>query len=171
MKIVRIDSDNTASLMADSAWRPHRRPYFVPETDVPVCEIRPVLRIDRLGKAISAKFAHRYIGAWTAACFMRPSTAYDSAVPAGMLDDSLIIGDWHNLPQGQTDISLNGDTAWWGLDATAAAELLARLSQAATFKTGDMIVLPHVLFSFTPVAGTSVKLAAAKSTILEFNIR
>lgn len=171
MKIVRIDNDNTACLMADSAWRPHRRPYFVPEADIPVCEIRPAIRIDRLGKAISPKFAERYIGAWTAVCYMRPPSAYNSLAPAGMLDDSLIVGEWLNLPQGEVDLSLGDNTAWWGFDPVDAATLLAKLSQAATFKTGDMIVLPPVLFSFTPVAGTSVELVAARSKILEFNIR
>lgn len=171
MKIVRIDTGNAAFLMADSAWRPHRRPYFVPEGTAPLCEIRPALRIDRLGKAINPKFADRYIGAWTPVCYMRPAADYEGLAPAGMLDDSMIIGEWLPVPRGSVALTLDGHTTQWGLDSNAAASLLASLSQAATFKTGDVIVLPQVLFSFTPVAGNSVELSVSDTKVLEYNIR
>lgn len=171
MKIVRLDSDNAAVLMADSAWRPDRRPYFVPEGEAPVCEIRPALRIDRLGKAINPKFASRYIGAWTPVCYMRPSGSQSGLAPAGMLDDSLVVGTWMPLPHGEVPLALGDITASWGLDLGAASQLIATLSASSTFKTGDIVVLPRTIFSFTPVAGTSVLLTAAGNPVLEFNIR
>ena len=171
MKIISIDSDREAILMADSAWRPHRRPYFVPDGPAPTAEIRPALRIDRLGKAINPKFANRYLGAWTPACFMRPAPGYNSLAPAGMLDDSLITGDWMEIPDGEIELESGGHTVPWKFDTDSSAALLASLSQAATFKTGDVILLPQVLLSFNPVAGNSFEIAIAGIKILEFNIR
>lgn len=171
MKIIRIDSDNNACLIADSAWRPHRRPYFVPDGQNITCQVRPALRIDRLGKAINPKFATRYIGAWSPVCCMLAAADYQNLAPAGMLDDSIVIGEWLPLPQGEVCMELNGGTAHWEFKADIASELIARLSQAATFKTGDIIILPQTLFRFVPVAGTSVSLTVSDSKILEFNIR
>jgi len=172
MKIVRVDNGNAISLMADSARRPDRRPYFVPEGAAPVCEIRPALRIDRLGKAISARFAGRYIGAWTPVCYTRPADDYHGMAPSGMLDDSLVTGRWMPLPQDSVTLCFGEDTATWSFDADAAALLLAGLSASATFKTGDIIVLPHTLFSFIPQTGTSVELTTVGGDkVLEFNIR
>lgn len=48
-------------LKPDSSILPHRHPFFIPDwTDNLQYEVELIIRIDRLGKHVSTKFAHRY---------------------------------------------------------------------------------------------------------------
>lgn len=163
MKIFRLDSDNLTcrpALMADSAWRPDRRPLFVPETGPLTCSIRPAVRIDRLGKCIDRRFAERYIGAATLVSYLSGGELTDYS------DDVLVHGRWIDVD------NLHGVASTFAPDLDFAADALVRISAIATFKTGDVIILPTELESFVPEIGGRVSYAADPADpILEFNIK
>jgi acylpyruvate hydrolase len=57
----KVPSEPMFFLKPDSAILPHRHPLFIPDwTDDMHYEVELVIRITRLGKHVSKKFAHRY---------------------------------------------------------------------------------------------------------------
>ena len=155
MKVIRIDSDTNApiagALIADSAIRPHRRPLFLPDGEW-VCEIRPAVRIERLGKAIPAKFARRYYTHYCLVNCLRPMT--NERFTDSITDDTIVAGDL--LPIEGSDI-----------DTGQVDSLIERLSHSATFKTGDLIILPAILKKYTPEIDQTVNI----NNNLEFTIK
>jgi 2-keto-4-pentenoate hydratase/2-oxohepta-3-ene-1,7-dioic acid hydratase in catechol pathway len=60
MKIICVDK-NFSYLKPDSALLLHNRPYFLPDNTKDLrCQISPLVKIERLGKCIQAKFAKKY---------------------------------------------------------------------------------------------------------------
>lgn len=170
MKILRIDSAApvAATLIADSARRPDRRPFFLPEDGATErIALRTALRIDRLGKCISPQFASRYIGAATVV-----------ALPEGpaftpYTDDALIQGRWVDLPAPGAILTVEGGAPQeWLIDAAQAAQYVAELSRNATFKTGDIIILPDDIAVISPAPGLRVTAASGgdPQPILDFTI-
>lgn len=163
MKILRLDSPSPECrpvLMADSAWRPDRRPLFLPGVGPLTVEIRSAVRIDRLGKCIGRRFAPRYIGAATLVSYLSGGslTCYS--------DDTLVHGRWIELSD------LPAEAAVLNPDFGLAADALARISADTTFKTGDVIVLPGAVDSFSPAIGQRVRYGADSSDpILEFTVK
>lgn len=155
MKAIRIDSAYgteplRCSFIADSAVRPHRRPVFIPEGQWR-CEIRPAIRFNRLGKAISAKFAPRYYNEW---CLTNCLISENPSPLDAMIDDALTLGDLQPVEGAP-------------LPLDKINELIEVLSRQATFKTGDIIILPDILESFEPRINQHI----SKDNKLEFTIK
>ena len=161
MKVIRIDSPLgsspiKASVMTDSAVRPHRRPLFLPPGSWE-CEIRPAVRIDRLGKAIAAKFAPRYYSEFALVNYLRPADG--SADPlADMTDDAVVTGDWRPMAEMAAHAAFS---------QPEFDSLVEALSLNTTFKTGDIIILPAVLKSFSPAINQEINF----DNILQFRIK
>lgn len=177
MKILRIDNPASvaaadAVLIADSAWRPDRRPLFLPEEGDGSLfgELRMALRVDRLGKCVSARFARRYIGAMSVvATFSGPSMTPFS-------DDSLVTGRWIDLgPDDKPAMTVTTDVAdspvSIAADEAYIDSLFESLSRRTTFKTGDIIILPVTVARFDPALFRQVTVDAGDTNLLEFPIR
>lgn len=166
MKVLRLDTDDfsTARLMADSAVRPDRRPLFLPEDIAGItCTPRVAVRVERLGKNVAPRFADRYLTAVCLCCYVTSPSMTDYS------DDSLIIGRY--LPIA--DVAREPAAAY---EVAFAAEALAALSATATFKTGDLIVLPPrpCDVPFSPAALNEYCIASADNPddpLLQFTIR
>lgn len=191
MKIIRFDAfpdSNThfvpnafftdnAILMADSCWRPHRRPLFLPTDGFMLCEIRAAVKVSRLGKAIERKFAGRYYDEICLVNFLvREPDSELFTTPEPMVDDSLVHGEWLPLPQ-DAPLHLRIDTGStplvkeFSLPRDYIDQALESLSHEATFKTGDILVLPTPLARFTPKRDMHVKASANDRIILDFKIK
>lgn len=161
MKILLLESlDNPARglrLAADSAWRPDRRPLFVPEgaTDIALHTCR-ALRVGRLGKCISPRHAARYIDA-EAIAMVRADLRGDFIIA----DDAIVLGPWQ--PTGTIP----------GIDIDAAAAALAELSRGVTFKTGDILILPpaDAPARHTAPATVAIDTPDGATSLISFNIR
>lgn len=177
MKIVRLDRTDgstavTATLMADSCRRPDMRPLFVPDGGEWVCEVRAAVRVGRLGKSIRRKFAMRYVDGWTAVNYLRPADDAEArSAEACMTDDALVQGEWRPMPEEPVRMEFGSETAEWLADADFISSELERLSARASFKTGDMLMLPEVLFRYTPERDRHIEIAADASPCLRFNIK
>lgn len=159
MKIIGIGRElpEQVYLMADSAIIKTNKPFFVPHfaqsfTGTPAI----VLHIDRLGKHIAPRFAHRYCLAVAPAIKV---TARDLAVEqphkatsalANTFDGALLLGDFYNVDDPESiNISKvtaerNGESVSQGsLEASGLdfRQLISRLSVYFTLKMGDMIVV------------------------------
>lgn len=171
MKILRFDNTpadaHTTVLMADSAWRPDRRPLFMPESgaDRVECEIRTAVRIDRLGKCINPQFALRYVGAVSLVAYVH------SPEMQPWSDDSIIQGSWIEVIEPlaySSDIA----TGVFVPDRAFIAEAIGTLSVGTTFKTGDVIILPEVIARFKPCNHQLIDIKAQDgNSILTFKIK
>lgn len=160
MKIIRVDSMTgtplRASLMTDSAIRPDRRPLFLPDGDW-MCEIRPAVRIDRLGKAISAEFAGRYYDNFALVNYLRPADESND-IRLDMMDDAIVAGGWTSLENMPCAAEI---------DTEALDSLIEYLSKNVTFKTGDIIILPYITETYKPFINQHIKV----QELLEFTIK
>ena len=152
---------------ADSALLKPGRPFFVPEHLGRIdYEAEIVVRICRLGKNISERFAHRYYDAVTVGIDFTARDLQKKASEAGQpwtickgFDGSAAIGEW--IPkeklfaedQGQDEmlpgiqrlqfhLDINGKTVQEGCTSDMlyrVDEIIAYISQFFTLKTGDML--------------------------------
>lgn len=152
MKIIRIvesaPSGAALDFHPDSALLLAGRPLFLPDFAAqPMADIHIGIRINRLGKAVAQKFAHRYYDAL--APVMRLTYPDLPASMQGLLtgmDSSLAIGSW--LPVADwtalSALDINGSPAPLHHDAAAIDAVVAEVSRYVTLKMGDVILLPPV---------------------------
>lgn len=191
MKIIRFDAFTESSsdlspksfftenafLMADSSIRPHRRPLFVPEEGFWLCDLRPAVKISQLGKNISREFASRYYTEFTVVNYMlREPDPEQFFTPGFMLDDAIVCGQWIPLADGPIAISVEGVKddvleKHFEFPSKFVDNAISALSENATFKTGDVIVLPHSFMRYVPRRNSHVKVMAKGAVILDFKIK
>lgn len=161
MKILR-PATHCLHLHPDSALIPEGRPMFFPDLgDSWVALFYLAVRINRLGKRISTRFASRYYDAFALAVRISPEELTDnlsevtgSALAGGwldVLDNSITHGPW--IPPAISSFSditvaVTSSTAIdlpsvhlsaEGIDIDQAINLCSRFT---TLRTGDIILLP-----------------------------
>ena len=139
----------------DSAILQKKQPFFIPQfTDNVHYEAEVIVRINRLGKSITAKFAHKY---YNQVSLGIDFTARDlqeelksKSLPwerAKAFDGSAVIGKWmdkekYDLQNLNFTLSRNNETVQdgntsdmlWQID-----ELIEEISKSFTLKIGDII--------------------------------
>jgi len=145
----------------DSCLLRNNQPFFYPEfTSDLQYELEVVLRINRLGRSIKPKFAHRYFDAvtlgidFTARDLQREckakglpweiSKAFDFSAPIGSFIPKDELGDLYDI---DFRLELNGNVVQQGNTANMIFgydELISYVSRFITFRTGDL------LFTGTP---------------------
>lgn len=146
----------------DTALLRNNKPFFIPDfTDELHYETELIVKINRLGKNIAAKYAHRYyseIGLgvdFTARDLQRKQKAEGKPWEVcKAFDNSAVIGDFlpveqlGNVQDIHFSLNLNGKTVQQGHSADmifAIDDLIAYVSRFFTLKIGD------ILFTGTPV--------------------
>ena len=130
-------------LKGDSCLLNGRKPFFMPdwtnEVGVTDCII---LRVSRLGKEISPKFAHRYYDAITpGADFIALGVAREAQqagkpwTKALAFDYSLAIGEWINNDEMSAAELLNDELI------ISPEEAIAQASKVMTIRQGDLIYI------------------------------
>ncbi len=171
MKAIRIFEDTASAdslqlprlrLYADSAIGRDVMPLFIP--DIPGgwhARVCLSVRVHRLGKNISPKFALRYVDALSLTALLLPDTdaqAWDRSGVLAILDSAVTTGQWHATDLAaltSVDIHaalLNGSPAEDGektidISRTFAAPDLdiathvSTVSRTATLRTGDILII------------------------------
>lgn len=156
LKSLSLGREPVVFIKPDSALLKDHKPFFIPDHLGEIryeCEL--VVRISRLGKTISQRFAHRYYDALTLGIDF---TAYDlqqelsaRGLPwelAKGFDGSAVIGDWIakdkflDISRLQFQLNVNSTTAQSGAFAEmlyTVDELISYISQFFTLKTGDIL--------------------------------
>jgi len=148
---------------ADSALLSGGKPFFIPDfTQRCDYETELVVRISRLGRSISQRFAHRYYDAVTVGIDFTARDLQQQLRQQGLpwdlckgFDGSAAVGNFvpvSELGRGVQDLhfhlDINGQTVQQGHTADmtyTVDELVSYISQYFTLKTGDLI------FTGTPV--------------------
>jgi len=138
-------------LMADSALQFNRRPLFLPDfAPAYTAQAALVVRIGRMGRHIAPRFAHRYWDAVTVGMMVRATgceglsdaitRSFDGAAVLGTM---VAVDELSGAIEQVTLEARVGDTLLCRGNASQLAvsidEMIARLSQYYTFKTGDLI--------------------------------
>ncbi len=177
-------------LKPDTALLRNNDPFYIPRFSQEVhyeCEL--VVRIDRVGKCIEERFAHRCYSEvglgidFTARDLQReaiarglpwePAKAFDhsAAVAPQFVPLAELGGDVRNL---HFDLAINGRTRQSGYTGDmlfSVDRLIAHVSQFLTLRMGDL------LFTGTPVgvgpvrAGDNLRASLEGRTLLDFDIR
>lgn len=170
------------TLLTDSSAVLPGKPLFIPEFDTQwrlvVC---PAIRISRLGKFISDRFARRYYDAITAVARLIPLSGNITGACAQAFDSAIMLGNWLTLtpdtpipPVTLTHLSrmqVTLDQYIMQVDQT-----IADLSKFFTLKTGDIIIPGSTDITDTPAIGRDMIVdiatpTAPPMTALNFRIR
>lgn len=150
-------SEPTFFMKPDSALNPKQLPFFYPDFSSDIQhEVELVVRIDRLGKCIQPRFAHKYYNSvalgidFTARDIQRKAKA-DSMpwlISKGF-DGSAVVSPFvtlESLGKGTNDINFsiqrNGETVQQGNSGNMIFDvdhLIAHVSRFMTLRTGDLI--------------------------------
>ncbi len=143
-------------LKPDSAILKNNKPFFLPGFSENIhYEVEVVLKINKLGKGISAKYAHRYFNEFTLGIDItardlqnrfgkagHPWTlakGFDGSAPIGKLMPVSSVSDINNL---DFRLDINGKTVQKGNTSDlifSIAEIIEYVSRFFTLKTGDLI--------------------------------
>lgn len=148
-----LDDKARIDLLADSSILPNGRPLFVPDwaTDF-VGTLCAVFRVNRLGKCVAPRFAHRYWDALAAGLLTHGVDAAGQAIADNALtrahDGALVLGQMVNrdsLPdsgilQWTVSNTWQGQLSLEGL-IDHAESTLSLVSQYMTLKMGDLLCL------------------------------
>lgn len=149
-------------------------------------EAEIVVRINKLGRSIPARFAHRYYDAVTVGIDFTARDMQRAFIEAGApwelskgFDCSAVLGEFRNIEQYNINklpfsLSVN-DTTVQSSDSSqmlfSVDEIIAYVSRFCTLKTGDLI------FTGTPAGvgeaniGDHLKGYLAEDKVLDFHIR
>jgi len=175
-----IPSEPVIFMKPDTAIIPKRSPFFYPAFSKDIhYEAELVVRIDRVGKNIAEKFAHKYysqltIGVdFTARDLQRKlkdkglpwekAKSFDGSAPIGKLVDKSNLNDLSSIKfslniNGETKQSGNSSKMLFSIDA-----IIAYVSQFFTLKIGDLI------FTGTPEGVGPIKIGDHLEASLEGN--
>lgn len=178
----------TIFMKADSALLKDGKPFFIPDFTKEVhYETELVVRIDRLGKNIAERFAHRYYNEvtvgidFTARDLQRDlrskglpweiSKAFDNSAVIGQFVPLSSVGEVQNL---NFHLDINGQTVQRGCTADmlfSVDKIVAYVSRFFTLKIGDLI------FTGTPVGVGPVAINdhlqgyIGEEKLLDFHVR
>ena len=171
----------------DSAIIKNGKHFYVPDFMGRIeYEAEIVVRINKLGKSIPARFAHRYYDAITVGIDFTARDLQRELIAAGApwemskgFDGSAVLGDFRPIERfdiNNTDFSLTiNDEVVQNANSSqmlfSVDEVIAYVSRFCTLKTGDLI------FTGTPAGvgpatiGTHLKGYLGDDKVLDFHIR
>ncbi len=141
---------------ADSAVLKDHKPFFIPDHMGRIdYETEIVVRISKLGKNISERFAHRYYDAVTVGIDFTARELQKKLRAEGKpwdlckgFDGSAVLGEWVSLDKVRDiqalhfHLDINGNTVQEGCTSDMlyrVDQLIAYISQYFTLKTGDIL--------------------------------
>ncbi len=152
---------------ADSSLLKDRKPFFIPdELGTIEYETEIVVRVCRLGKSISERFAPRYYDAVTVGIDFTARDLLKKLSQQGLpwdmsksFDSAAVIGEWVpkdkflDVQRLRFHLDVNGETKQEGCTSDMiykVDEIISYVSRFFTLKTGDLI------YTGCPVSGTPV---------------
>lgn len=170
--------------LADSSLTNAGKPFFIPDF-AEEFEAIPVIavRINRLGKSITPRFAHRYFAEYAPAVHFRATDLYRnlhalnlSADKACSFDRSLIMADFIPFPKNEKvalTMKLNGEEAACfdtGNMVLPIEQAIAEITYANTLKMGDLII-PALPEGIQVSIGDFIELQINSNTVLSVQIK
>ncbi len=168
-----LEHNSQIVFIPDSAIQPCRKPFFVPvgmEQVEWLPRLFTAVRIDRMGKSITARFAQRYTGQKAVALWVQPRVVTSEFLG---IDGSLLLGPWGEL---SAQVDINGNPADWSpCDDSQVNALIERVSRHVTLKTGDIALLSPTEVDFNRLQSASSDISQvpreASEKIVKFKIK
>ena len=186
--LVSVPENPVIFMKPDSALLKDGKPFFIPDwAEQFDYETELVVRINRLGKCIAPRFAHRYYDAFTVGIDFTARDLQRKFREKGFpwelckgFDQSAVVGDW--IPKEQIadlqdlhfNLDIDGKTVQQGHTADMifpVARIIEYVSSFCTLKTGDLI------YTGTPVGVGPVSIGQhlqgylEGKNVLDFHIR
>ena len=192
MKILTVSGFSfgkpTVALGADSALLREGEPLFAPDCDTQFHSlIMPAIRISRLGTGISERHAAAYCDSISAFHMLMPddNSQYIEGIPLGAMDRTFAPGHWFPFDAtADRPISLRAykspiggsiaaeATIEFTPDSLGVTKTIAWLSQAITFKTGDVILFADCSANLgSVIINTQISADIDGVTALNFRIK
>lgn len=149
-------SEPTLFMKSDSSLLKDGKPFFIPDFSSEIhYETEVVIRIDRLGKNIAERFAHRYYNELTVGIDFTARDLQRKLREQGLpweiskaFDNSAVVGDW--IPKEKVadmanipfHLDINGEKVQEGNTADmlfTVDQIIAYASRFFTLKIGDLI--------------------------------
>lgn len=181
MKIIRLTGSEPLSdidFHPDSALLLPGRPLFYPDFGGDWhARLFLAIRINRLGKSVSEKFAPRYYDSFSLALHFIP-VDHSAMLPGVLsgLDSSITHGAWLPVTQLAGNITVTTDCQPpCSPDFTLPSETevnraIARVSTYTTLRMGDILLMPLPLSPLPLSPRTHVALSAADTEIISLKI-
>lgn len=184
MGFTHIEGRKEMLLKGDSALLVNKKPFFMPEeTSRLAAHPCLVLRISKLGKNISPRFAHRYIDAYAAGLHLEDEDALHKAIaeghswlPAVAADGSLPVGTFIPLHTegpltGMLRFQSDADERSVAFSDEQIAEAIAEISRVITIRQGDMLFLTAADAPFYPAMEQAVTASSGNEENLYCKIK
>lgn len=165
-------------LYADSSIGRDVMPLFIPDFSegwfVRVCM---AVRINRLGKGISTRFAMRYADAISAVALMLPMSGaheWDESGALALLDSAVTTGHWHECDMATlTAVSLEagGTELTFTVSDLDIATAISDVSRIATLRTGDILILDSTGIDIPLISDTHIDAAIGGASCLSLKIK
>lgn len=176
MKIIRVISTTTdfkIDIHPDSTILPQGRPLFMPEWgDDWRVHLHPAIKIGRLGKNISKKFASRYYDGASVACRVILSNPDELEGMLSAMDSSLFHGEWQPASWAETghELKFNDTTVSLPPISQTIDEVIAYVSEYMTLKIGDIILLPPIGNPATLCESTIITVTDDTTTMIKTKV-
>ena len=171
----------------DSAIIKNGKHFYVPDFLGRVdYEAEIVVRINKLGKSIPARFAHRYYDAITVGIDFTARDGQRNLIAAGEpwdmskgFDGSAVLGDFrpverYDINNVDFSLTINDELTQEGNTSQmyfSVDEIIAYVSRFCTLKTGDLIFTGTPAGSGPATIGTHLKGYIGDDKVLDFHVR
>ena len=171
----------------DSAIIKNGKHFYVPDFMGRIdYEAEIVVRINKLGKSIPARFAHRYYDAITVGIDFTARDWQRELIAAGEpwdmskgFDGSAVLGDFrpvegYDINTVDFSLTINDEVVQKGNTSQmffAVDEIIAYVSRFCTLKTGDLIFTGTPAGSGPATIGTHLKGYIGDDKVLDFHVR
>ena len=171
----------------DSAIIKNGKHFYVPDFLGQIdYEAEIVVRINKLGKSIPARFAHRYYDAITVGIDFTARDWQRELIAAGEpwdmskgFDGSAVLGDFrpvegYDINNVDFSLTINDEVVQKGNTSQmffAVDEIIAYVSRFCTLKTGDLIFTGTPAGSGPATIGTHLKGYIGNDKVLDFHVR
>lgn len=188
MKIFALEGNYndapTIFVKPDSALLKDRKPFFIPDfSDDIAFGAGFVLRVSRLGRSISERFAHRYydavsLGLDITARDLKEHLAAERRMmdTAKGFDGSFPVGSFMDLPEGEMNfrLEIDGNEVQRGRSSDMRYgfdRIISQMSRFYTLKMGDMIFTGTPGIDIPAVMDTHVRGFVNDVELLDFKIK
>lgn len=188
MKIFALEGNYNESptifMKPDSALLKDKKPFFVPDFSEDIAfGAGFVLRISRLGRSISERFAHRYYDAVSVGLDITARDLKDKLMSEGRLmdtakgfDSSFPVGTFMDMPQGEMNFKLEIDgrqvQSGCSTDMRYSFDrIISWMSRYYTLKMGDMIFTGTPGIEIPAEIGTHIRGFINNVELLDFKIK
>jgi len=165
-----FNKDTVAEMIPDSAIIKDGKPFFIPASATGwryFCGV--AVRVCRLGKNISEKFAPRYIDAYAPCVTTVPASADGFNALNRCHEGGVILGEWQSLEEcaaGFDFMTSTGSAVTVDVNKPMSAAMVTLVGSRGVLKIGDIIVMSQDLLAVDLPVDSRIRAAGTDGGVL-----